>query len=115
MGSRRNRRIAKNQALFRTINEAVTRWPERQATPPWQKLIFYCECGDAKCYDRVYLTGPEYEAIRTDSARFVVVPGHVFPKAERVVEEHDGYSVVEMGEDVRGILEETDPRRVVTA
>jgi hypothetical protein len=112
MGARRTRRIAKNQALFRTINEAVMVWPERRAAPATEKQMFYCECGDAKCFERVHLTRPEYEAIRADSARFAVVPGHVFPNAEYVVEAHRDYAVVEMVEDARGILEQTDPRRL---
>jgi len=106
------RRIAKNQALFRGINEAVMVWPERRTAPETEKLVFYCECGDAKCYDRMHLTRPQYEAIRADSARFAVVPGHVFPGAEYAVETHDDYAVVEMVEDARGICEQTDPRRV---
>jgi len=61
------------------------------------------------------LTRPEYEAVRSEPTRFAVLPGHVFSRAERVVEEHDGYLTVEKNEDVRGIVEETDPRRVVTA
>ena len=86
-------------------------WPERQSAPVTEKLTFYCECGDAKCYEHVGLTRPEYEAIRGDSARFAVVPGHVFPGAEYVVEAHDDYAVVEMVEEARDIFERTDPRR----
>jgi hypothetical protein len=60
------------------------------------------------------LTRAEYESVRSEPARFAVLPGHVFSEAERVIEEHDGYLIVEKNEDVRGIVEETDPRRVVT-
>src|SRR3712207_7923594 len=88
------RRIAKNQALFRTINEGGMAWPERQATPVTEKLRFYCECGDAKCFEHLQLTRPEYEAVRADSARFAVIPGHVFAGAEHVVEAYDDYAVV---------------------
>jgi hypothetical protein len=59
------------------------------------------------------LTRAEYESVRSEPARFAVLPGHVFSEAERVIEEHDGYLIVEKNEDVRGIVE-TDPRRVVT-
>ena len=62
-----------------------------------------------------WLTGPEYEAVRADSARFVVAPGHVFPSAERVVEEHEGYQIVQKDEDVRHIVEQLDPRKVAHA
>jgi len=105
-------RIAENQATFRLINERVTAWPERQAAPAAEKLMFYCECADPSCYDRVYLTAAEYEAIRADSTRFAVVAGHVFPEAESVVAEPDGYEIVEKNEDLRGILGRIDPRTV---
>ena len=39
--------------------------------------MFYCECADPKCFERVFLTADEYEAIRADSTHFVVVEGHV--------------------------------------
>src|SRR4051812_39751408 len=93
--SRRIVRIAKNQAIFRVINERITAWPERQAAPAAEKLVFYCECADQHCFDHVHLTAREYEAIRADSTRFAVVAGHVFPEAERVVAQPDGYEVVE--------------------
>jgi hypothetical protein len=96
--------------MFRMVNERITAWPERQAAPASEKLMFYCECADPKCFDRVYLTAPEYEAIRDDSTRFAVVDGHVFPEAERVVAEPDGYAVVEKNDDLRGLLERIDPR-----
>ena len=97
--------------MFRMVNERVTAWPERQAAPATEKLMFYCECGDPKCFQRVYLTATEYEAIRKDSTRFAVVAGHVFPEAERVVADPDGYEVVEKNDDLRGLLERIDPRK----
>jgi hypothetical protein len=111
MASRREAQIAHNQAVFRIINERVTAWPERQAAPATEKLMFYCECGDEHCYERVYLTAEEYEAIRADSSRFAVVNGHVFPEAEDVVAEPNGYEVVEKHEDLDGITERLDPRK----
>jgi hypothetical protein len=111
MASRRAVLIAQNQAIFRIVNERITAWPERQAAPAAEKLMFYCECADANCFDRVYLTAREYEAIRADSTRFAVLAGHVFPEAERVVAEPDGYQVVEKYEALRGVLEAIDPRK----
>jgi hypothetical protein len=107
----RTTQIAEKQAMFRAVNERVTAWPERRAAPATEKLMFYCECADPKCFDRVYLTPEEYEAIRADSTRFAVVDGHVFPEAERVVAKPDGYEVVEKNEDLRAMLERIDPRK----
>jgi hypothetical protein len=109
--SARIARIAHNQAMFRVVNERIAAWPERQAALATEKLMFYCECADPKCFERVHMTAGEYEAIRADSTRFAVVAGHVFPEAERVVAKPDGYEVVEKNEDLRGLLEQIDPRK----
>ncbi len=111
MASRRTARIARNQAVFRVINERMTAWPERQAAPATEKLMFYCECADEHCFARLHLTAHEYEAIRAHSSRFAVVKGHVFPEAEDVVAEPNGYGVVEKHADLDRILERMDPRK----
>ena len=104
-------RLAENETLVRAINERLTGRPDHRAAAASDKVEFYCECGAPDCFERVSLTGAQYEAVRTDSARFVVAPGHVFTEVEQVVEEHDGYLVVEKKKDVRDIVEQTDPRR----
>jgi hypothetical protein len=111
MASRHEAILAQNQSVFRFVNERVTAWPERQAAPATEKLMFYCECGDDHCWERVYLTAEEYEAIRADSSRFAVVEGHVFPEVEDVVAEPNGYGVVEKHENVHDITERMDPRK----
>jgi hypothetical protein len=83
--------------------------------PPGEKIEFYCECGDEKCFERVALTREEYEAVRADSARFAVLPEYVNPEIARVVEEHDGYVVVKTAADLRGIVEDMDARRASNA
>ena len=40
-----------------------------------------------------------------------VRPGHVFLEAETVVEQRDGFHIVQKHEDVRPIVEQSDPRR----
>ena len=107
----RNEQIAENEVLFRDINERVVGLPERHEASATEKLPFYCECGDEKCFEHVRLTLAEYEALREDSARFAVAPGHEMLETERVVASHVGYLVVEKNEDVRDIAERTDPRR----
>lgn len=117
MGSRRTTRIAENQSMFRMVDERVTSWPERQAAPPAERLMFYCECADTKCFEHVFLTAEEYEAIRADSTRFVVVAGHVFPEAERVVADvtatrwcrRTTTSVASLKPRTRGVARTPDP------
>lgn len=109
----RTERIALNEAAFREANERMSAWPEHQAAPPTDTMIFLCECADPACRDHVSLTMPEYEAVRANPMHFAIVSGHELPEAERVIERHEGYSVIEKYEEVRDIATATDPRRHV--
>jgi hypothetical protein len=100
-------RVASNQAMYRI---AVRAWPERQDTGSAERGMYFCECADNRCREQVSLAPEEYEAVRADSRRFVIAPGHVYPEAERVVEEHGDYAVVEKFEKVAHVVESTDPR-----
>src|SRR3954447_24887510 len=111
MASERTACIARGQSMSRMVNERVAAWPERRALPADMLIMRYCECADPHCFERIFLTAQEYEAIRGDSTRFAVVIGHVFPEAEHVVAAPDGYDVVEKNEDLRGLLERIDPRK----
>jgi len=111
MASERTTSIARGQSMFRMVNERVAAWPERRALPTDMLIMRYCECADPHCFEPIYLSAREYEAIRDDSTRFAVVVGHVFPEAEHVVAAPDGYDIVEKNENLRGLLERIDPRR----
>lgn len=106
---RRTARIATNEARFREINERLEAGLRKVIHPP-EVLEFVCECGDPDCVDLVRLTLDEYEAIRRDSRRFAVVPGHAIPDAERVVLEGDRYDVVEKTGAAVEVTDATDPR-----
>lgn len=108
MGSDRERRIGYNEVVFREVNERVSELEEhfRGASP----LDLVCECGDASCVDRVRLHRAEYEAVRAEPKRFVIVPGHDAPDVERVVSENDRFVVVEKRSEAGVIAEEFDPR-----
>jgi hypothetical protein len=89
----RRLRLAKNQALFRSVNERVATISERFSTV--NPVNFVCECAIHDCGASVELSRDEYEAIRRQATRFFVLPGHVFPEVETVVEDHGDYVVVE--------------------
>lgn len=66
-----------------------------------------CECADVECIETFDVTVVEYEGIRTLADRFLVLPGHVFPEVEDVVQESDVFAVVakvEAGADVAATL-----------
>ena len=106
MASTENRqhRGAKNQALFREVNEHVRNVAHQN------KIEFLCECADDTCTEIMQLGAEEYEAIRGDPHRFPVAPGHEVPDIERVVEENAQYVVVEKVGLAAAVAEKLDPR-----
>jgi hypothetical protein len=102
-------RAARNEALFREVNEQVRSLAGRQDSAPSEGLIIICECSDDSCTDRLSLGLADYEAVRADPRRFFVMPGHE-NDFERVVERFDGYSIVEKEGQAGRVAEQTDPR-----
>jgi hypothetical protein len=105
----RDERLALNEALWREANERMAAWEERDR--PEVAEVYYCECADRECRQKVRLRGPDYERIRSDSSHFVVVPGHEVPDVETVIEAHEDWVVVEKAPEVREITEATDRRQ----
>jgi hypothetical protein len=106
-------RLAKNEALFREVNERVAEVAanfidvETRSDP----VEFTCECGRADCAERIVMTMLEYEAVRALPTRFAVVPAHEQPEVETIVERHPSYVVVEKQDgDAQKVARETDPR-----
>ena len=104
----RERRLARNEALFREVNERIEKVTERFAAP--DPMSFVCECVDNTCARHVELTHAEYEAIRSNPKRFAVAPDHDDPELENVVERHKGYIVVEKFGAGASVATATDPR-----
>jgi hypothetical protein len=84
------RRLAHNEALFRTVNEEID---ENRASDG--KRAYVCECVDPDCAATIELTATEYETVRARPDRFVVAPGHVLPEVEHVVAAEPDYTIVE--------------------
>ena len=102
-------RGAKNQSLYREVNERVKSVHERFSTDlPLGDWL--CECADTTCDQRIQMTPGAYEQIRASSIRFVVAPGHVYPNIERVVERTESYWVVEKHGDAGELAAKFDPR-----
>jgi hypothetical protein len=105
----REERVARNETLFREVNERIKQVNVALATA--EATDFLCECGDESCTLPISLTLAEYEAVRAEATHFAVVPGHVVPDIERVVAQNDRYLVVEKTDpDAARIVEAEDPR-----
>ena len=102
-------RAARNEALFREVNEQVRRLSRPQPPLQGEELRIVCECSDEQCTERVSLPLSAYEAVRSHPRRFLVVEGHD-SAFERVVEHFDGYAIVEKEGQAGRIAERTDPR-----
>lgn len=103
-------RVARNEALFRQVNERVREVSDAFAAVDPSPIEFVCECGREDCTEPVPLTLPEYERVRSVATQFVVVPGHVISEVESVVERRDLYVVVEKHPQQARIAQELDPR-----
>jgi hypothetical protein len=99
-------RIAKNESLFREVNERIRELAERFETPAGGFIHFVCECSRLSCSDAVPLTGEEYASVRATRSRFIVRPGHVDDQYERVVLETERYAVVEKIGRARTVAED---------
>jgi hypothetical protein len=104
-------RAARNQSLYREINERLEDFNEvfsriADLDPEW-----LCECADENCVEPMRMSLGEYETLRSQSNRFAVLPGHVYAEVERVVTENERYVVVEKLGAATKFIEDNDPRR----
>ena len=112
----RTSRLAKNEALFRDVNERITEISQSLAVdlarPPDTVDGLVCECSDPLCTERVGpLTVHEYEMVRDDPRRFIIARNHHAADVESVAERHSSYWVVEKHEGVPSdVARELDPR-----
>jgi hypothetical protein len=104
-------RQARNESLFREVNERIAQLGERaQAWSPDGTFEFLCECGEENgCGQRVRVPLVAYERVRAQDDRFVVRPGHETPEIERAVEWTEDYVVVDKIPEAEPYVED-DPR-----
>ena len=103
-------RAAKNEALFRDVNERVKKIAEDHDVATAARWDFLCECARTDCLARFSMTEDEYERLRSNPTHFAVVPGHEQPEIERVIASCDDYLVVEKLPGEHHVAVATDPR-----
>src|SRR4051794_21186002 len=93
---RQRERAAKNQSLFRDVNERIEELSQKNgfAEGGAAFIEFVCECTLDGCVEHVSLTLEEYEDIRREPNRFFVLPGHVVEGVDEVVDSTARYLVV---------------------
>jgi hypothetical protein len=105
----REERLARNESLFRDLNEQV----ELVAKPLDSEahlFAFFCECSNVDCTLSMPMSLAAYEEVRADPTMFVVAPGHELPEIEEVVRRTPDYQVVRKRGEAARLVAEEDPR-----
>jgi hypothetical protein len=101
-------RIAKTEAFFRNVNERIAESAQRFGS---EEAEFLCECHDQTCVERVEVKLTDYDAVRDDATRFILLPGHENEGIERVVERRPRYRIVEkFHRSIASLVRRLDPR-----
>jgi hypothetical protein len=104
---RRKHQIARNEALFREVNERVEEVSGGRST---EMTEYLCECGNAACTEAIGLRDEEYEHVRSDPLLFAVMPGHEIPDVEEILHSNERFSLVRKHAGEGVIARLTDPR-----
>ena len=105
----RQERLARNEALFRDVNERVREIAAVHGDDD-HVYEFYCECSNADCTFQLKATLTEYECVRAHGDRFLIAPSHSLPEIERVIDRRERWWVVEKLGEPAELVEELDPR-----
>ena len=101
-------RWAENEVIFRQANKGVLEnvaetkaiaEEENQTTAIRNlddlTLLFYCECADERCRQRILIKPSEYKAIHKNRNCFTIVNGHEIKSVEQVVRQEPEFAVIE--------------------
>lgn len=106
----RETRLARNETLFREVNERIEEAAGRATRDDAHVYEFLCECSNSDCTLLLPLTIDEYETVRSDPRQFIVAPGHELPEIEAVVTRNRGYQIVVKEGEAAEFVAERDPR-----
>jgi hypothetical protein len=102
------RRAAQNEELIRDVNQQIEEAAELHGVT--SEMPFHCECAQTSCLEKIELDASVYEPILADRHRFIVVPDHVQPEIERILEEHEDFVVVEKVGEAREQIDQDHPQ-----
>jgi hypothetical protein len=105
-------RRARNEAIFREVNERIEELSRRSGIDEEDSLLpgFICECSSEGCTELLQVSYQQYEAVRENPRRFLVLPGHEDLDVERVVDELATALIVEKRAEASRVALEHDPR-----
>jgi hypothetical protein len=106
VSSLREQRAARNEALFREVNENIARLEDRHGQTE-SAPVFVCECANPECTEQLSIDRETYRRARTEPRWFLLLPGHEEAQLERVVERHPEYLIVEKTGAAGDVAEQT--------
>ena len=107
MSSLWEQRAARNEALFREVNQNIARLEERHGTKVTVP-VYICECASPDCTAQLQVDPETYRRVRQNARHFFVLPGHEDSRLERIVESHREYLVVEKTGQAGEVAEKTE-------
>ena len=107
MSSLWEQRAARNESLFREVNENIAHLEEQYGDATTES-VFVCECANSDCAERLTVDPETYRRVRLEPRRFLVLPGHQDPRLERVIESHSEYLIVEKTGTAGQVAEQTE-------
>jgi len=105
----REESLAKNEELFRKVNERIETISQAVADDD-AMTEYLCECDRPECYERIKATRGEYESVRAEPTHFIVLPGHEDARVERVLSSNERFLIVEKQGAAAQDAKENDPR-----
>jgi len=102
------RRAARNEELIREVNRQIEEGAKLHEVTSAMPL--HCECAQEMCLEKIELDTRTYEPILEERYRFIVVPAHVEPAGERVVDEYPRFVVVEKIGEARKQIDQDHPQ-----
>ena len=88
----REARFAKNQDIFREINERIVELAE---TWGGQEIGIVCECATMGCAEQIQVPLAVYHRVRKCPDWFLIKPGHL-ARDEQMIERHLGYEIIKV-------------------
>jgi hypothetical protein len=106
----REERLAKNEIIFRDVNERIKDAADAGGAVAARDLGFLCECSNVDCTLRLRVSVADYERARTEPSQFIVALGHELPEIEHVVFLGEGFQIVSKEGAAAALAEDRDPR-----
>jgi hypothetical protein len=96
--SPREERAIRNEELFREVNLNIADMEAQAGRTDWNETLpLICECARTGCSVPIEVDAGTFERVRESPLRFLVAPGHEQLDIETVVEQREGYLIVEKG------------------